>query len=378
MKFTDEEKLTLIDRYRSGTSVATLCTETGIARSTMYSWMKPNNQIVTEDNRKITIQDFNKAKRHEQKLGNMLDILKRSNCSMASPLQAKLASIESLYDQQYSVTELCEALDVPRGTFYNHILRNKRENTLNAQRRTELKPLIKEIFDSSNQIYGGEKIVAVLREQGHRVGKKLVLSIMQKMGLQSVCPQAKHEHGKWKKGENRNALHQDFHAEAPNKIWVSDVTTYKCHDCYYFICVVLDVYSRKIVGYKMAKQNSTQLLNSTFKQACSLRTPLPGLLFHSDRGRQYLSHSFEKVLKLAGATHSLSGPGKPHDNAVCEAFFSILKKEEIYRHKYRSIADMQRCIAEYIVFYNSKRLHSALQYKSPDTAEEIYWSSLSE
>ncbi|MEG2041176.1 MAG: hypothetical protein RR068_08715, partial [Hafnia sp.] len=122
---------------------------------------------MTSEVRAITIQDYNGVKCHAQKLENMLEILKQVSCSITSPLQERLAAIEPLYGQQYSVIELCEALDVPRGTFYNHILRNKRGNTLNAQRRETLLPMVKEIFDSTHQVYGGAKIVAVLKEQGY-------------------------------------------------------------------------------------------------------------------------------------------------------------------------------------------------------------------
>ncbi|MEG2217796.1 MAG: IS3 family transposase [Clostridia bacterium] len=328
---------------------------------------------MTSEVRAITIQDYNGVKCHAQKLENMLEILKQVSCSITSPLQERLAAIEPLYGQQYSVIELCEALDVPRGTFYNHILRNKRGNTLNAQRRETLLPMVKEIFDSTHQVYGGAKIVAVLKEQGYNVGKKLVLSLMAEMGLQSICPQSKHEYEKWKKGENKNVLQQQFQTDAPNKIWASDVTVFKFNDRYYYVCAILDIFSRRIVAYRISDHNSTQLVVHTFKRAFQQRQPLPGLIFHSDRGSQYLYHSFSKLLRDNGVIQSLSRHGKPHDNAVCEVFFAIFKKEELYRHKYRSVADIRRCIDEYMAFYNHERLHSALQYKAPDKYEEQYW-----
>ncbi len=375
MKYTPECKQQLMTRYHSGESVAHICREAGIARSTLYSWISQHNKIVTNNGKAITIQDYNGVKRHAQKLENILEILKTVDCNVDSPLQERLMALEALHGQKYSVYELCQALEVPRGTFYNHILRNRRDQSLNSQWREMLRPMVKEIFDGSCQIYGARKIAAVLREQGYRVSPKLMRLLMQEMDLHSVSPQAKHEYEKWEKGENKNILQQRFQTDAPNKIWASDVTAFKFHDCYYYTCAIVDLYSRKIVAYKVSKTNSTQLVCGTFKQAYTQRKPLPGLIFHSDRGKQYLSFAFRGLLKQSSVVQSLSRPGKPHDNAVCEAFFSILKKEELYRHKYRSAADMLRCLDDYMKFYNAERPHSALQYKSPDKAEKLYWDN---
>lgn len=153
-------------------------------------------------------------------------------------------------------------------------------------------------------------------------------------------------------------------------VWVSDITAYRFHHEYFYICAILDLFSRKVIAYRVAKTSSTQLITLAFRQAYSERRPEPGLIFHSDRGKQYLSRSFQMLLKESGVEQSLSRPGNPHDNAVMESFFSYLKREELYRHDYPSEAALLRGIDQYVQFYNSKRPHSTLQYKTPDRMEK--------
>lgn len=165
-------------------------------------------------------------------------------------------------------------------------------------------------------------------------------------------------------------IKQHFSVEKPNQTWVSDVTCYKLKDRYYYICVILDLYSRKVVAYKLSKKNSTQLLTSTFKQAWALRNPPEGLVFHSDRGAPYLSFSFQALLKNRQVQQSFSRPRTPHDNAVAESFFSTLKREELYRKDYTSEKHLVQSLAAYIDFYNSKRPHKTLGFLTPQEMEE--------
>lgn len=271
---------------------------------------------------------------------------------------------------EYSGYILCEAMDVPRGTFYNHIYRNKREQSSYSERRAILRMAIHEVFDESQQRFGAEKINAVLHDRGYVTSPKLVAELMRELGLHSISPSSKREHLKWQKGENKNIVKQKFTATAPNKVWVSDITTYKFKEKYYYICAIIDLFSRKIVAYRIANKNNTHLCTFTFRQAWGLRKPDKGLIFHSDRGTQYVSRGFQKLLHQRGAVQSLSRSGKPHDNAVAESFFSHLKQEELYRHQYRSEAEMMRGIHDYIQFYNGERPHATLQYVSPNRFEE--------
>ena len=372
MKFTKDEKIAFVKRYQDGETVFSICNENQIPRSTFYRWIQEYQQTVTGTGTVVTPQEFLYLKRRISKLEDMVQVLKTVSCTASSPLQEKLKAIAPLYGQ-FSVHALCDALEVSRGTFYNHIFRNKKGDTLAAKRRTELKTRIQSIYDDSEQIYGAGKITAILQNQGVKTSKKYVSQLMKELGISSVSTTAKKEYKKWEEGQNRNFLQQQFQTERPNQVWVSDITVFKFHDKYYYLCVIIDLFSRKVISYRISHKSSTQLLTKTFKQAYADRQPKAALMFHSDRGTQYMSYAFVHLLEDFGVEQSFSRTACPHDNAVSEAFFSIFKKEELYRRHYTSEADLMRGISRFIDFYNTERPHSTLQYKTPEQAEQDNW-----
>ena len=193
------------------------------------------------------------------------------------------------------------------------------------------------------------------------------------MGLSSVRTTAKQEYLKLREPERKkNILRQQFSAEQPNQRWVSDVTCFKLRDHYFYICVIIDLFSRRVIAYKISKKNRTQLITATFKMAHEERKPPSGLIFHSDRGAQYTSHRFQQLLRECHTKQSFSQPGKPHDNAVAESFFASLKKEELYRKDLPSDRAFQASVASYIKFYNTKRPHRTLKNLTPCQMEENF------
>ena len=375
MKYTSEQKRQLVSRYQNGESISDISTETGIARSTLYSWLKPYHTTTTEAGTIITPKEFTSLKKRVEKLENMIQVLKSVDCTVSSPLQDKLKALEALYGQ-FSVHTLCDALEVPRGTFYNHILRNKKENKSYQFRRTELSERIKQIFDESHQIYGARKIKSVLEARGIITSEKMVSELMQEMGLYSIRNNAKHIYQQFNK-KNPDKLQLAFTAPAPNKVWVSDVTYFKFNDKFFYICAVLDLYSRRVISYKVSQKNSSQLITSTFRLAYEARRPAAGLLFHSDRGAQYTAFAFQKLLKKLQIEQSFSPAGKPNHNAVMESFFSSLKREELYRSNYRSVEEFKKGVEKYMYFYNNERPHSTLGYKTPIAHETLYFEKQS-
>lgn len=216
-----------------------------------------------------------------------------------------------------------------------------------------------------------------------KTSEKYVSELMKDLEISSVNTTAKQEHKKWEKGKNktgknRNFLHQQFHTDRPNQIWVSAITAFKFGDKYYYLCATIDLFSRKIISYRISRNSSAQLLTKAFKQAYFERKPEKGLMFHSDRRPQYMSSTFVSLLEDFGVKQSFSRTGCPHDNAVAEAFFSILKKEELYRRHYASEADLIKGIRRFIDFYNSERPHSTIQYKTPQQKEQEYWDKKKE
>lgn len=374
MRYNNLKKQELISRYYNGKSVTEICEENQISRSTVYSWIQAYRPVESKNSsRTVTPKDFDSLLRRCEKQEQIIAVLKSIPAIANATTQEKLAVLEPLYGQ-FSVHVLCEALDVPRGTFYNHIKRNKRDNSSYTKHREELRLAIREIFEESRQTFGSEKICAVLHERGYRAGTTLVRELMSEMGLSSVSTTSKRQ---WKKSNSYerkfNILQRQFHAEAPNCVWVSDVTCIKLKDRYYYLCAIVDLYSRKVIAHKVSTRNSTQLITATLRMAYDARMPGENLIFHSDQGSQYISHAFRQLLKKLKITQSFSSAGTPHDNAVMESFFAVFKKEEFYRSAYRSEAELRKKVNEYIAFYNQKRPHTALNLKTPEQYEDAFF-----
>ena len=224
---------------------------------------------------------------------------------------------------------------------------------------------------------GAEKIRTILVQHGHQVSAEYISRLMCEMGLSSIRTTAKQEYLKLREPERKkNILRQQFNAQQPNQRWVSDVTCFKLGDHYFYICVIIDLFSRKVIAHKVSKKNSTQLLTATFKMAHEERHPPSGLIFHSDRGAQYTSHRFQQLLHKYNTKQSFSQPGKPHDNAVAESFFASLKKEELYRKDHPSDRAFQASVASYIEFYNTKRPHRTLKNLTPYQMEENFCATV--
>lgn len=374
MRYSKEEKLSLVNFYYNGKSVTEICMEHQIPRSTFYTWIQAYRPVESKNSsRTVTPKDFDSLLRRYEKQEQIIAVLKSIPAIANVTTQEKLAVLEPFYGQ-FSVHVLCEALDVPRGTFYNHIKRNKRDNSSYAKHREELRTAIQEIFEESRQTFGSEKICAVLHERGYRAGTTLIRELMSELGLSSVAATSKRQ---WKKSNSyerkANILQRQFHADAPNCVWVSDVTCLKLKDRFYYLCVIIDLYSRKVIVHKVSTRNSTQLITATLKMAYNIRTPGENLIFHSDQGSQYTSHGFRQLLEKLKITQSFSNAGTPHDNAVMESFFAVFKKEEFYRSAYRSEAELRKKVDKYITFYNQKRPHTTLGLQTPEQYEDAFF-----
>jgi len=179
--YAESEKQSLIERYLSGESILSILEATTIPRSTFYSWIKIyRDREETNKHKVVNLTNFRLLENKVKRLEGIIEILKIVECPPTAPLEEKLIALENLYGQ-YNVHMLCEAMDVSRGTFYNHILRNKRDNSYYAKRREELRMKIQEVYDNSNQIFGVGKITAVLRNNGFRVSQEMVLELMRDM-----------------------------------------------------------------------------------------------------------------------------------------------------------------------------------------------------
>ena len=372
-EYSTKFKTEVIKRYQNGESILALSQELRIAQSTIYHWRKEFCSIKAA-NRIYTPKEFDALSRRLEKLEHEMEIIKQSGYIADVPLQKKLSVLESIYrqaDNTYSVHELCEALDIARGTFYNYIFR-RADHSKREEAQIELMRLVQQVFDDSSQRFGAEKIRVTLAGSGVRVSTKRIAAIMQELGLQSIRPDAKKQYKKQQQYKKQNLLERQFTADHPNQIWVSDITYFKVNDYWMYLCIILDLFSRRIVGYRVSRNASTNLVTSTFRTAFRERGNPSGLTFHSDRGKQYTSAAFTALLQKCEVKQSFSATARPHDNAVAETFFASFKKEEAYRREYTSEQSYRKSVEQYIRFYNELRPHRTLKYKTPQAFEEAY------
>lgn len=369
-KYAANQRQALVNRYLSGESVSSISATTGIPRSTLYTWVKTSQEQQSKSKPIIDKRYVQTLEKKVQRLEGLIEIIQRADCSLQAPMKERLYAIENLYGQ-YNVHMLCDALDVPRGTFYNHIKRNKRDATCYAKRREELRIKIQQVYDDSNQIFGAAKIAAVLKRDGYKISVEMVRELMRDMGLISIRQDAKNLYDKERR-KHKNYLNQNFDVDKPNQVWVSDVTYFQYDGKPYYICAIIDLYARMVIAHKIGLANSTQLVKGTFKIAYVQRQPAPGLIFHTDRGSNYRSHAMAKYLQECQVTQSFSKPHVPYDNSVMESFFASLKKEELYRTKYRSERAFRTAVDNYMEFYNTKRPHARNKYKTPAEYEAEY------
>lgn len=352
--YPKEFQLKVVHRYEDGTSIPDLCEEFHIATSTAYHWIKTHRTIQTPQ-RTYTPFEFDALVHRLKKVEHEMEIIRLTHYFERIPLQEKLETLAWLHSQfeEYSVHELCEALDVSRGTFYNHIFR-RADRSKYEDEQAQLMKLVQQVFDDSGLRYGAEKVWAVLAENGIRTDSKKEFKKRQKYAKQ-------------------NLLQQNFKADHPNQIWVSDITCFKVNGYWLYFCVILDLYSRKVIDWKVARNDSTQLVTSTFKSTYENRGQPKELIFHSDRGVQYTSAAFSKLLQKHHMKQSFSASGRPHDNAVAETFFATFKKEEAYRRDYSSEQSFRKSVEQFVAFYNDVRPHRALAYKTPHRYEALYY-----
>lgn len=368
-KYPLEFKRQLVDLCRNGVPMSDVGKKFNVAISTLYRWLKEYGPSAES----YTAAEYSTLQRQNARLNHLLEIIALSQIIDGTPLRRRLEILAKLHEQfeQYSVHELCEALNVSRGTFYNHIFR-RADRTAYFQAQQALMLQVRQIFEDSKQRYGAKRIRAVLAESGIRVSEKRIRAIMLELGLESIRQNAKQNFRKRQAYKKQNLLQRNFAASRINEIWVSDITYFKVKDQSVFLCVIIDLFSRRVVNYRVSQKQSTHLVTSTFKAAFQDRGDPSELTFHSDRGGQYTSETFQKLLMRHGVTQSFSNSGRPMDNAVSETFFATFKKEEAYRRDYSSLADFRKSVDEYIRFYNEVRPHQTLAYKAPARFEELY------
>jgi transposase InsO family protein len=269
---------------------------------------------------------------------------------------------------EHSTTTLCEVLEVSSSGYYDW---EKRKTSPSPRSLEEalLRTEIQRIHQQSRQTYGAPRVQKQLSNQGQRHGRNRIARLMREQGL---CGRQKKRYRVVTTDSHHdqpiapNRLAEVPAAQRPDQIWVADITYVWTTQGWVYVAAILDLYSRKIVGWAVSQQINTALVLMALNMALTHRQPPKGLLFHSDRGVQYASGEYRQALENAELVASMSRKGNCYDNAAMEAFWSTLKLELVYRRQFEDLAQVRQALFDYIeVFYNRKRLHSALGYQTP-------------
>lgn len=269
------------------------------------------------------------------------------------------------HQNEFRINAMCEVLAVSRSGFYAWV---KRPPSPRQQQRTNIGFALLNLHKASRGLYGAPRLHKNLVRTGIKCSRNRVISLMKEFGIRSRMKR------KFKATTNskhslpiaENVLNRDFKPTSVNKVFASDITYIPTDEGWLYLAVVMDLYSRKIVGWSMADHMKKELVVAALDSALKQAKPVQGAVHHSDRGVQYASHLYQERLQQAGITCSMSRKGNCHDNAVVESFFGSLKTELVYLTRFGTRAEARQQIFEYIeVFYNRQRLHSSLGFLSP-------------
>ena len=264
------------------------------------------------------------------------------------------------------IEPMCRLAQVSRAGFYRFLQQHHP-----GEEDMEVRNLIQQIVVEHRRRYGYRRVAAELHRRGMVVNHKRVLRLMRQDNLLGVEPkaflattQSDHDLEVYLNLASRMKL------TAINQLWVADITYIRLRQEFVYLALVLDVFSRKVVGWALDRSLTTRLPLAALERAIALRQPAAGLVHHSDRGVQYASEQYTRMLHIHGILPSMSRPANPYDNDFCESFIKTLKREQIYAHQYQSIDELSAHLEQFIDhYYNRLRLHSALGYKTPEEFE---------
>lgn len=270
------------------------------------------------------------------------------------------------------MTRLCRWVGVSTSGFYAW---EKRDASARDKDDRQLLQKITRIFLHSQGRYGSPRVHQALQSQGIHVGRKRVERLMRQAGLKGrVVRVTRRQPGlKRFKAKGNNLLRKLDAPTAINQVWVGDVTYLKLNGQWMYLATVMDYHSRRILGWSLSSTRTTALTCAAMKYALKKRQPMSGIIFHTDRGIEYMGSEFQRLLKSKGFRHSVNRPGQCTDNARMESFYHSLKAELIRGTLFRSVKTLRKALSKYInQFYNATRLHSGLEYLSPIKYEQSY------
>jgi transposase InsO family protein len=277
-----------------------------------------------------------------------------------------------VHQGEFSISRQCEVLGVSRGGYYDWLKRPESDHRREDRR---LGDKVAQAHENSRQTYGARRIKAELVAQGECISRERAVRLMKEKGLESRC--RKKFKATTDSNHNQpvaaNVLNREFKVTTPDSVYAGDITYIWTDEGWLYLAVMIDLFSRMVVGWSMASRMTAALVNDALMMAVEARHPAKGLIAHSDRGSQYASDLYQATLSDYGMVCSMSRKGNCWDNSPSESFFHTLKTEQVYHRKYRTREEARQDIFEYIeVFYNRQRRHSTINYHSPFEYELEY------
>ncbi|EML9723947.1 TPA: IS3 family transposase [Klebsiella aerogenes] len=371
-EFKIEAVKQVIDR---GHSVSSVATRLDITTHSLYAWIKkfgPDSS--TNKEQSDTQAEIRRLQKELKRVTDERDIFKKSRGVLRKAVRQRYAFIRD-NSRCWPVRLLCRVLDVHPSGFYAWF---KQPYSQRHQVDLRLTGQIKQFWLESGCVYGYRKIHLDLRDSGQQCGVNRVWRLMNRAGIKA---QVGYRSPRARKGEasivSPNRLQRQFNPDAPDKRWVTDITYIRTHEGWLYLAVVVDLFSRKIIGWSMQSRMTKDIVLNALLMAVWRRNPQKQVLVHSGQGSQYTSHEWQSFLKSHGLEGSMSRRGNCHDNAVAESFFQLLKRERIKKKIYGTREEARSDIFDYIeMFYNSKRRHGSSNQMSPTEYENQYYQRL--
>ncbi|WEP45467.1 IS3 family transposase [Cronobacter dublinensis subsp. infanticibi] len=371
-EFKIEAVKQVIDR---GHSVSSVATRLDITTHSLYAWIKKYGPDSSTNKEQSDAQaEIRRLQKELKRVTDERDILKKLRGVLRKAVRLRYAFIRD-NSRCWPVRLLCRVLDVHPSGFYAWF---KQPYSQRHQVDLRLTGQIKQFWLESGCVYGYRKIHLDLRDSGQQCGVNRVWRLMNRAGIKA---QVGYRSPRARKGEasivSPNRLQRQFNPDAPDKRWVTDITYIRTHEGWLYLAVVVDLFSRKIIGWSMQSRMTKDIVLNALLMAVWRRNPQKQVLVHSDQGSQYTSHEWQSFLKSHGLEGSMSRRGNCHDNAVAESFFQLLKRERIKKKIYGTREEARSDIFDYIeMFYNSKRRHGSSNQMSPTEYENQYYQRL--
>ena len=372
-----KNKKEILKEYKKGVPYAELYKKYNVKKSTFYNWLSEEKLTIQKEEQQLkTTKEYLKLECIYKKELRINDILSKAFSLFNIPLKEKLYVAQKLVET-YHLKEVARILQLPYSTLYHHM----HDRVLITQIDMEdeiLKKHILEYFEKSGQRLGIKKMYIKLKANNIVCSEKRISRLMKELNIKSIRTRKKVTKKKDTviSHPSFNKLQQNFTQSAPNLFWCGDVTQININDNRFYICVILDLFSRKAIAYRISSRNDESLTVNTFKSAYEERDNPEGLTFHSDQGVNYTSNQYRNLLHSLKVEQSFSKRGTPYDNAVIEGFFSNMKQDDLNSRNFEYLDDLKKAVADYIEYYNNDRPHNTLNNKTPNEYEEEYYNNL--